>query len=192
MQFGRRTEASARARLLRPDSDEACEQGRSTGCGVGGAKGGDQGERGPPHTRRTQSRSSVSQGLDPCTGRCVQRCSPSIPEVGAVCPNRARTDLCGGRPVMGVPTAKRPPGGGCGEFVHCVLANAASRSTESSPSNRRNRLPRFGSLFLGSDLTRREIGLGAWMLLARRCRPHAPARLAALAPARGCLNTPSF
>jgi hypothetical protein len=27
------------------------------------------------------------------------------PEVGAVCPNRARTDLSGGRPVMGVPTA---------------------------------------------------------------------------------------
>ena len=27
------------------------------------------------------------------------------PEVGAVCPNRARTDLCGGRPVTGVPTA---------------------------------------------------------------------------------------
>ena len=53
----------------RHSSDEACEQGRSTGCGVGGAKGGDQGERGPPHTRRTQSRCSVSQGLDPCTGR---------------------------------------------------------------------------------------------------------------------------
>jgi len=27
------------------------------------------------------------------------------PEVGAVCPNCARTDLSGGRPVMGVPTA---------------------------------------------------------------------------------------
>src|SRR6266700_5555856 len=27
------------------------------------------------------------------------------PKVGAVCPNRARTVLCGGRSVMGVPTA---------------------------------------------------------------------------------------
>src|SRR6516165_12307120 len=27
------------------------------------------------------------------------------PEVGAVCGNSARTDLCGGRPVMSVPTA---------------------------------------------------------------------------------------
>src|SRR6187401_3532725 len=31
------------------------------------------------------------------------------PKVGAVCPNRARTDLCGGRPVMGVPTAIDAP-----------------------------------------------------------------------------------
>src|SRR6266540_3690121 len=36
--------------------------------------------------------------------------SPWIPEVGAVCGKAARTDLCGGRPVMGVPTATEPPG----------------------------------------------------------------------------------
>ena len=30
------------------------------------------------------------------------------PEVGAVCGNSARTDLCGGRPAMGVPTANTP------------------------------------------------------------------------------------
>src|SRR5882672_8874300 len=35
---------SNRARLLRPDSCEADEQGRATGCGVGGAKGGGRGE----------------------------------------------------------------------------------------------------------------------------------------------------
>src|SRR5450631_1446752 len=29
-----------------------------------------------------------------------------IPEVGAVCPNWARTDLCGGREVTRIPTAK--------------------------------------------------------------------------------------
>src|SRR5260370_14436641 len=31
---------------LRRSSDEACEQGWGTSCGVGGAKGGDQGEHG--------------------------------------------------------------------------------------------------------------------------------------------------
>ena len=30
------------------------------------------------------------------------------PEVGAECLNWARSDLCGGRPVMGVPTAMIP------------------------------------------------------------------------------------
>src|ERR1035437_9409695 len=38
------------------------------------------------------------------------------PEVGAVCPNWARTDLCGGRAVMRVPTAINGrfwPGMGC-------------------------------------------------------------------------------
>ncbi len=33
--------------------------------------------------------------------------SPSPPEAGAVCGNSARTDLCGGRSVMSVPTAFR-------------------------------------------------------------------------------------
>src|ERR1019366_5309533 len=47
------------------------------------------------------------------------------------------------------PNRGRPPGGGCGEFVHCVLANAASRSTESSPSNRRNRLFAVGTPITG-------------------------------------------
>src|SRR2546425_374593 len=32
--------------------------------------------------------------------------SVSISKVGAVCGNAARTDLCGERPAMGVPTAK--------------------------------------------------------------------------------------
>ena len=32
------------------------------------------------------------------------------PEVGAVCPNRARTDLCGGRRAISVPTAIPPAG----------------------------------------------------------------------------------
>ena len=46
------------------------------------------------------------------TGYACHRCwlaygasSPWIPEVGTVCGKAARTDLCGGRPVIGVPTA---------------------------------------------------------------------------------------
>ncbi len=34
---------------------------------------------------------------------------PATPKVGAVCPNWARTDLCGGRSVMSVPTAILQP-----------------------------------------------------------------------------------
>ncbi len=56
-------------------------------------------------------------GADRPTGRRVVATTPcdsslaggspcrQIPEVGAVCPNRARTDLCGGCRVTGIPTA---------------------------------------------------------------------------------------
>jgi hypothetical protein len=36
----------------------------------------------------------------------IRHVLPSIPEVGAVCGKAARTDLCGGREVTRVPTAK--------------------------------------------------------------------------------------
>ena len=49
-------------------------------------------------TRRTQSRVSVSHALE----RIRQTLCRHTPEVGAVCPNWARTDLCGGRSVMSV------------------------------------------------------------------------------------------
>src|SRR5437773_2324264 len=51
-------------------------------------------------TCRAQYRVGVSQALERI--RQVRRHSP---EVGAVCGKAARTDLCGGRSVMGVPTA---------------------------------------------------------------------------------------
>src|SRR6202022_1958273 len=35
------------------------------------------------------------------------------PKVGAVCPNRARTVLCGGRSAMSVPTATEPTARAC-------------------------------------------------------------------------------
>ena len=55
-------------------------------------------------THRTPSRVSVSPGLDR-----VRQVASSLrrhpSKVGAVCLNRARTDLCGGRAAMRVPTA---------------------------------------------------------------------------------------
>jgi hypothetical protein len=56
------------------------------------------------HTCRTQSRESVSQRLDRYAELLVGL-RRSLPEVGARCVNHARRDLCGGCPVMGIPTA---------------------------------------------------------------------------------------
>ena len=88
-------------------SCEADEQSRATGCGVGGAKGGGRGEcetakHGPgtvPGDRVTGAGAHTEFRENITTRRY-------IPEVGAVCPNWARTDLCGGREVTRVPTAK--------------------------------------------------------------------------------------
>jgi hypothetical protein len=52
-------------------------------------------------TRRAQYRVSVLSFAGAHTAGLL----PWIPKVGAVCGKAARTDLCGGRPVMGVPTA---------------------------------------------------------------------------------------
>src|SRR6266478_6459528 len=86
-------------------------------------------------TCRAQYRVSVSQALERI--RQVRRHSP---EVGAVCGKAARTVLCGGRSVMGVPTAIAEPvigrafarlfagddGGGCGvpplTLRHCEFS----------------------------------------------------------------------
>ena len=56
-------------------------------------------------TRRTQSRGSVSQALERIRQAVTKTLCRHTPKVGAVCPNWARTDLCGGRSVMSVPTA---------------------------------------------------------------------------------------
>ncbi len=55
-------------------------------------------------TLRTPSRARVSNGLDRVRTAAKSVCRQSS-KVGAVCLNRARTDLCGGRAVMRVPTA---------------------------------------------------------------------------------------
>ena len=88
---------------LRHSSNEAAEQGRVTGSGGGGAKGGGQGEREPMlHVPDTGPGKRVTGAGARTDGREASRQSS---EVGAVCRKAARTVLCGGRPVMGVPTA---------------------------------------------------------------------------------------
>ena len=54
------------------------------------------------------------------------------PEVGAVCGKAARTDLCGGRPAMGVPTAKhfRNAASEDGEVTSWAMKRLMHRSKE--------------------------------------------------------------
>ena len=71
-------------------------------------RAGAKGNANQQSTRRTQSRVSVSHALERIRQTGTKNALPShTPKVGAVCPNWARTDLCGGRSVMSVPTAIR-------------------------------------------------------------------------------------
>src|SRR5882757_8556228 len=73
-------------------------------------------------TCRAQYRVSVSQALERI--RQVRRHSP---EVGAVCGKAARTDLCGGRSEMSVPTA-------IGASLHAMTLTAVL-ATQCDPSH---------------------------------------------------------
>src|SRR5258708_3177214 len=83
------------------------ETSRQPGWGGGGVKGGGRGEceaakYGPGTVRGNRvpgAEAHVAFRENIPTRRYT-------PEVGAVCPNWARTDLCGGREVTRVPTAK--------------------------------------------------------------------------------------
>jgi hypothetical protein len=90
---------SNRARLLRPDSNEADEQSGTAPCraicgganrsGAGGAKGGDQGECGPAkHVPDAEPGKRVT-GAGPHTESLCRH----TPKVGAVCGKAARTVL---------------------------------------------------------------------------------------------------
>src|SRR5580658_2467660 len=102
---------------LRHSSEEADEQSRATGRGAGGARSGNRGECRPAkhvpgtepgkratgagtHTARRLARDGALLPSSPCS--VAGRYSP---EVGAECPNWARSDLCGGRSAMSGPTA---------------------------------------------------------------------------------------
>ena len=58
---------------LRHSSDEAGEQGRATGCGVGGAKGGDQGEHGRATHAPDAEPGKRVPGAGPCTASSKAR-----------------------------------------------------------------------------------------------------------------------
>jgi hypothetical protein len=63
-------------------------------------RAGTKGNAGQHSTYRAQYRASVSPALERIRHVCRQ-----TPEVGAVCGKAARTDLCGGRIAICVPTA---------------------------------------------------------------------------------------
>jgi len=70
-------------------------------------RAGAEGNVSQQSTGRAQYRETVSQALKRIRHVArILRGAVYTPEVGAVCPNWARTDLCGGREVTRVPTAK--------------------------------------------------------------------------------------
>ena len=77
-----------------------CGGGRS---GVGGAKGGGQGEHAPAKHALGSAPGSRVTGAGPHTAICLL----SGPEVGAVCGKAACTNLGGGREVTRVPCTLR-------------------------------------------------------------------------------------
>src|SRR5262245_41710636 len=91
------------------EADEQCGPDRS---GAGGAKGGGQGECEPAkHAPDTVPGTRVTgAGGRTASARSAFRRHP--PKVGAVCPNWARTDLCGGREGTRVPDGVITQGSG--------------------------------------------------------------------------------
>ena len=94
---------------LTGSTDEIGEQNGLARCGVDGGKQWDREECGDA----THGPDSAPDKL--CPKRTPAYVGPHsaawryLLAIGAVCGNSARTDLCGGRPVMGVPTAILDP-----------------------------------------------------------------------------------
>src|SRR5882757_3836589 len=108
---------------LRHSSDEACEQGRETGCGAGGAKGGDQGEHGSiSHAPGTEPGKRATG-----TGTCTASCKAA--EEGTV--HRAPT-----------PRHDRPASG----VVLCAQTQGGARSGWSEVAGLRGRVGRASSI----------------------------------------------
>ena len=102
---------------------DICRGGRS---GVGGAKGGGQGEYAlAKHVLGSEPGSRVTGA-----GLHTARNCRHTPEVGAVCGKAACTDLCGGREVTRVPTAN------CA-LLRCVMCPRSRRVLEGKRTYRR-------------------------------------------------------
>ena len=86
----------------RGDHHERTRRDGAIRRGVGGAKGRDRGECAPTKHAPDSEPGKRDTGCWLAYGKSL----PLIPEVGAVCGKAARTDLCGGREVTRVPTAK--------------------------------------------------------------------------------------
>src|SRR5260370_1362307 len=71
-------------------------------------RAGAKGNADQQSTHRTQSRKRVTQALSRVR-QAAAALRRQTPKVGAGCSNRARPDLCGGCPVMGIPTAIQDP-----------------------------------------------------------------------------------
>jgi hypothetical protein len=85
MQIERRTEASAQARLLRPDIDEPDEQRRAIFGGAWGEKGAGQGEhRSTQHQPDTARGNRVCQGWSGARGATLRVTHPRWEPYGAV------------------------------------------------------------------------------------------------------------
>ena len=96
-----------RTREVGPSSSsyEAGEQGGAIRRGAGGAKGWDQGECEPAAHGPDAEPGNRATGAGAHTSNRKTAICRHSPEVGAVCGKAARTDLCGGRGAISVPTA---------------------------------------------------------------------------------------
>jgi hypothetical protein len=108
----------------REKSDSAIVAGKPTNKAVSTAaepverRAEAKGNANQQSTRRTQSRVSVSQVLGRIRQAVTKTLCRHTPEAGAVCPNWARTDLCGGGRSVGPsqsPNGRKntPPRGMC-------------------------------------------------------------------------------
>jgi hypothetical protein len=109
---------------LRRSSEETCEQRRETDCGVGGAKGGDQGEHGSiQHVPGTEPGKRAT-GFGTCTSSC------KAAEEGAV--HRASAPRHG-RPASGVVLcAQTQRGTRSGWHDVAVLRSGTGRASSAS------------------------------------------------------------
>ena len=86
-------------------------------------RAGTKGNADQQHMGRTQSRETMSQVLARIRQTVETAVCRHTPKVGAVCGKAARTDLCGGRGEISVPTATAPRARNPGTPLQHVLTH---------------------------------------------------------------------